>query len=281
MILGLLIAIWALSSPAVANNVIATVCWLWLLAIVAVVDGVLSGQGLGSAQLGVWQITSDSERFWFRDYFYWPGAALSLGSALVIGALAARSTARLAERRVGAVVSGVAGPLLVAAAYFLAAPRLAGIRAEQVSAHLAAPYAVIAGLAGSALVAAMAQRASAGRPQPADSTGSRLTEPGRVPAQRAAGADDLVGAPDDAYVPSRSYGTDRPPNGSPRPAVRDRTAAPVTTPLAGGQAGQPDPSGGTARMSARAAGLEQPDDAQPDDAAKPKGKPARFGRRTR
>ncbi|MFD0972824.1 hypothetical protein [Plantactinospora endophytica] len=161
VLLGLLMAIWAISSPAVAGNVLGTVCWLWALAVIAVVDGVLSGQGLASAQLGVWQLTSDGERFWFREYFYWPGAALSLGSALVIGALAARSAARRPVSRVGAAVSGIGGPLLVAVAYFLAAPRLVGIRPEQVSAHLMAPYAVVAGLAGSALMAALAQRSEA------------------------------------------------------------------------------------------------------------------------
>ncbi|WP_422772438.1 hypothetical protein ACN28C_05220 [Plantactinospora sp. WMMC1484] len=172
VILGLVMAIWAISSPAVARNVIGTVCWLWALAVIAVVDGVLSGRGLGAAQLGVWQLTSDGERYWFREYFYWPGAALSLGSALVIGALAARTAARAPVTRVGAAISGISGPLLVAVAYFLAAPRLVGIRPEQVSAHLMAPYAVVAGLAGSALVAALAQRSEALAAQ-ADSPDSR------------------------------------------------------------------------------------------------------------
>ncbi|MEO3926348.1 hypothetical protein ABGB07_21140 [Micromonosporaceae bacterium B7E4] len=158
ILLGLVAAIWAISSPAVASNVLGTVCWLWALAVISVVDGVLSGRGLSAAQLGVWQLTSDGERFWFREYFYWPGAALSLGSALLIGALAARSAARRPATRVGAAISGISGPLLVAVAYFVAAPRLVGIRPEQVSAHLMAPYAVVAGLAGSALVAALAQR---------------------------------------------------------------------------------------------------------------------------
>jgi hypothetical protein len=234
VMLGLLMAFWALSSPAVAHNVIATVGWLWLLAIVAVVDGVLSGRGLGTAQLGVWQITSDSERFWFRDYFYWPGAALSLGSALVIGALAARSTAQLPERRVGAVVSGVAGPLLVAAAYFLAAPRLVGIRAEQVSAHLAAPYAVIAGLTGSALVAAIAQRARVG-----------------------------VGGLQQADPP------------------RDQPATPVTAPLwPADNAEQPVPQRRDGQEDA-ADPEQSANPEQSEDASKPKGKPARLGRRAR
>lgn len=161
VLIGLLVAIWAISSPAVAANLLGTVGWLWALAVIAVIDDVLAGRGLVSAQLGVWQPTSDGERLWFRDYFYWPGAALSLGSALLIGMFAARSAARRPTARVGTAVSGVSGPLLVAVAYFLAAPGLVGIRSEQLSAHLLAPYAVIAGLAGSALVATLAQRSEA------------------------------------------------------------------------------------------------------------------------
>jgi hypothetical protein len=150
--------------------------------VVSVVDSVFAVRGLTSAQLGIWQISADSDRFWIRDYFYWPGALLAMGSALVIGALAARRTARLPERRVGAVASGAAGPLLVAVAYLLAVPRLAAIAAEQVSAHLIAPYAVIAGVGGSALVAVLAQRAE-GR------TAARVT----LPRQRTAEPDDLSG----------------------------------------------------------------------------------------
>jgi hypothetical protein len=164
VLVGLVMAVWSTSSPPVAANVIATVCWLWLLAVIAVIGGVVSGDGLSAAQLGVWQITGDPERFWFRDYIYWPGAALALGSAYVIGALSARTAARDPARRVGAAVSGVAGPLVVAVAYFLAAPRLVGIRPEQLSAHLLAPYSVLAGLAGSVTVTALAQRAERPRP---------------------------------------------------------------------------------------------------------------------
>ncbi|MFG2056399.1 hypothetical protein ACGFI9_20485 [Micromonospora sp. NPDC048930] len=159
LLAGVLLAIWALHSGAAAGNLVATSGWLWLLAVVSVVDGVLSGRGLTTAQLGIWQISADSDHFWIRDYFYWPGALLALGSALVIGVLAARRTARLPERRVGAAASGAAGPVLVALAYLLAVPRLAAIAPEQMSAHLIAPYAVIAGFGGSMLVAALAQRA--------------------------------------------------------------------------------------------------------------------------
>lgn len=185
IMIGLLAAIWALSSPAVASNIILSAGWLWLLAVVAVIEGVLSGRGLTAAQLGVWQLTSNSSIFWYRDYFYWPGALLTLGSALFIGMIAARSAARLTRARVGATISGVAGPLLVAAAYFLAAPRLVGAQAEQVSAHLMAPYAVVAGLIGSALMAALAQRAEQRRAerrtrQVDDTPSEPATDPNRT-----------------------------------------------------------------------------------------------------
>ncbi|MFG3688871.1 hypothetical protein [Micromonospora sp. NPDC047740] len=201
MLLGLLLATWALHTRAAAANLVATTSWLWLLAVVSVLDGVLSGRGLGTAQLGIWQISADSERFWIRDYFYWPGALLALGSALVIGALAARRTARVAEQRVGAAASGAAGPLLVALAYLLAVPRLAAIAAEQMSAHLIAPYALIAGVGGSALVAALAQRA--------DRRAAARTA-AIVPRQRTGEPDDLA-----------------PPAVEARPAVEAGPAVPV------------------------------------------------------
>ncbi|BCJ65433.1 hypothetical protein GCM10009779_18620 [Polymorphospora rubra] len=218
---GLLVAIWALASRAVARNVVATVGWLWLLAVIAVVDGVLSGRGLTSAQLGVWQITNDSERFWIRDYFYWPGAVLALGSALVIGVLAAWRSARSARTRVGTAVSGGLGPLLVAAAYFLAAPRLSGIQAEQLSAHLLAPYAVIAGLAGSVLVTALAQRGESRRRATAapGSHGEPPTEaePGTVPAQPVAAEVDRTDAGPIPSAPAAKGAAAPVPTGRPAP----------------------------------------------------------------
>ncbi|MDG4816329.1 hypothetical protein O7628_12550 [Micromonospora sp. WMMD956] len=200
LFLGLLVAVWALRSPAAAANVIATVGWLWLLAVVAVVDGVLAGRGLTTAQLGIWQLSADRPGFWIRDWFYWPGAALALGSALLIGALAARHAARSAEQRLGAAASGGAGPVLVALAYLLVVPGLATLGREQVSAHLVAPYAVVLGLAGSVLTAALAQRSANRRSARRDRGGpadgpARPTAGGRgsagpaaLPRQRSAAA---------------------------------------------------------------------------------------------
>ncbi len=150
---GVLIAVAALSARAIAVNAVATTGWLWALAVASVIDGAAAGKGLSTAQLAVWRFGSAD---FLRDTISLPGAALMMGIALVIGALSAWPAGRRGDNRVGVAISGAFGPLLVAAAYFLAAPKLTGIRAdEQLSAYLIAPYAVMAGLAGSVLVTAV------------------------------------------------------------------------------------------------------------------------------
>ncbi|WP_233512486.1 hypothetical protein [Micromonospora deserti] len=246
LLIGVLTAVWALHSRAAATNVIATVGWLWLLAVAAVVDGVLAGRGLTTAQLGIWQLSADDARFWIRDWFYWPGALLSLGSALVIGVLAARRAARHADRRVGATASGAAGPLLVAVAYLLAVPRLTAISPEQMSAHLIAPYAVIVGVGGSVLVATLAQRrrpVARGRVAlPGQRTGEPAETVGR-PAEPvgAVGAADpeLAGA---GHAGTRSGG----PSGSAGPAGPAAAAGRARKASRPGAAATPDATGGPA-----------------------------------
>ncbi|MBM7083197.1 hypothetical protein [Micromonospora humidisoli] len=235
VLVGLVAAVWALHSRAAATNVIATVGWLWLLAVVSVVDGVLAGRGLTSAQLGIWQIAQDSPRFWWRDHLYWPGALLTLGSALLIGASAARRAARTPELRLGAVVSGAAGPLLVAVAYFLAVPRLATISPAQVSAHLVAPYAVVVGAAGSVLVASLAQRA--------ERRAAARTTPS-VPRPRTGGPDDLPAGTDPVAPsepdtrPDLPAAVVEPSTGTVVDATPDRQPTSVT-----GTTGPADPGG--------------------------------------
>jgi hypothetical protein len=196
---GVLVAIAALSSRAIATNVTVTSGYLWLLAIASVTFGFATRRELTTAQLGVWRF---GPGHFLRQTFSLPGAALMLGAALVIGVLAAWPAIRRGDNRVGVAISGAVGPILVAAAYFLAAPKLVGVQPdEQLSAYLLAPYAVIAGLAGSVLFAALAiqreQRAAAAA----------------VPAPRAS----LTATPatpepdeplaDDAYAPARAYGS--------------------------------------------------------------------------
>lgn len=269
VLVGLLTAIWALHTRAVATNVIATVGWIWLLAMVSVADGVLAGRGLTTAQLGIWQLSSDGARFWVRDYVYWPGVLLAAGSALLIGALAARRTARMAESRLGAAVSGAAGPLLVALAYFVAVPRLAEVTPAQVSAHFVAPYAVVVGAVGSVLVAALAQRAER----------RAAARHAVVPRQRTGDLDDrpLGGhhATDGEFTPagepvdtSGPAGTTRPGSdltgdpGSGAGAVRPVARTATTTAARPDRPGSVDPLSGahSATTDTRPDGTGRPDD---------------------
>ncbi len=195
---GVLVAIAALSSRAIAANVTITSAYLWLLAIASVTFGFATRRELSTAQLGVWRF---GPGHFLRQTFSLPGAALMLGAALVIGVLAAWPATRRSDNRVGLAVSGAVGPILVAAAYFLAAPKLAGVQAdEQLSAYLLAPYAVIAGLAGSVLFAALAMQRE-----------QRAVGPATVPAPRPSpSATPATSAPDepladDAYAPARAY----------------------------------------------------------------------------
>ena len=161
ILIGVLVAIWALRSRAAAVNVTATAAWLWLLAVVSVIDGVRVGRGLTGAQLGTWQFDPDHARYWIGGQLYWPGALLALVPALLIGVLAARRSARSGGHRVGAAASGAAGPMLVALAYLTTLPHWSTLGPAQLSTQLIAPYAVIAGVGGSVLAARLAERAAA------------------------------------------------------------------------------------------------------------------------
>jgi hypothetical protein len=263
VLVGMLVAVGALAARAVATNVVATVGYLWVLAVIAVIDGVAAGRGLSTAQLGVWQFTDDSDGYWFRN-MYLPGVALALGAALIIGALAGLPAARRADGKVGVAVSGAVGPLLVAAAYFLAAPRLVGVRAEQLSAYLVAPYAVIAGLAGSVLITAVRVRAAgpsegdgpeidpatarepAGWPAGEDGPPAAYPGTGDHPADRPRATGDEPATADlaeDGYAPARAYATDTVPAPAGEPPTGARGQASIPRPLWPDEARKDQPAG--------------------------------------
>ncbi len=185
VLLGIAVAVLAVNVRAVAANVIVTSIWLWLLAAVATLDGVAAHGDLHVVQLGAWQVTSSGPLF---QEIYLPGALLAAGSAIVIGALAAWPAAIRGANILGVAISGAIGPAMLAGAYLLAAPVLKGVKPEQLSAHLVAPYAVVAGLAGSVLVAALA---GAGRRRLAGRS-TEHHEPSRVSAAQPKVAGDAV-----------------------------------------------------------------------------------------
>ncbi|NUT31470.1 MAG: hypothetical protein HOV79_00195 [Hamadaea sp.] len=204
VLVGLVLAGFALASRAVAANLTATAGWWWLVAVVTVVDAVASGRGLIPTQLGVWRFTriDDSQvgeavafdlpgTGWWQS-IYLPGALFTLVAAFLLGVLAAVPAARRGESRASVALSGMAGPILMAAASLLAAPRLGGAPAEQVSALLVAPYAVIAGLAGSVLIAVAAMR---GRAEPGAGPAAEPLSARREPVAVGSAAPVAVGAP--------------------------------------------------------------------------------------
>lgn len=151
-VIGLVMAMAAMAARAVAANVFVTAGWLWALAVIAIAEGTASGRGPGYAQLTVWKFT-DTGPIWHS--YYLPGVLLMLGGALLVGGLAAFAAAGRGDGRFGVAISGAAGPLLVTAAYLLSRPDHDGAPAEQVSAYASSPYMILAGLAGSLLVAAV------------------------------------------------------------------------------------------------------------------------------
>ncbi|MEW2142820.1 hypothetical protein AB0869_08390 [Micromonospora vinacea] len=298
ILIGVLVAIWALRSRAAAANVTATAAWLWLLAVVSVIDGVRVGRGLTGAQLGTWQFDPDHARYWIGGQIYWPGALLALVPALLIGVLAARRSARSGGHRVGAAASGAAGPVLVALAYLTTLPHWSTLGPAQLSTQLIAPYAVLAGVGGSVLAALLAERAE--RNHTADR--GRSANRGAVARDTAAGVDPAPVVETDprspaagsaAGIPAPTAGIPAPTAGSAAPtagstastagtaARRRRADAPPQTPRPGSLPGEATPA---PQVPAPRTDPDLTDRARPTEAATaenptPTSRPTRASRR--
>ncbi|MEO3770903.1 hypothetical protein [Micromonospora sp. B9E7] len=245
ILLGVVVAIWALRSRAAAVNVTATAAWLWLLAVVSVIDGVRVGRGLTGAQLGTWQLDPDHSRYWIGGQLYWPGALLALVPALLIGVLAARRAARSTGHRVGAAASGAAGPVLVALAYLTTLPHWSTLGPAQLSTQLVAPYAVIAGVGGSVLAAVLAERADR----------NRATQGSASPATAA----DSTSTVPTELTPATVGGPIPTPQADPAPATSADSEPPARDPSTGA-------TGRRRRAAPEAAGATS----RPDDDALPR-----------
>jgi hypothetical protein len=158
VLLGLAVAYWAVVSRPVAANLIATAVWLWALAIAAIIVE-LTTHRASATYLTSWQFAALDETARYGT-IYWPSALLTLLAALLIGMIAAWPAVFRGDFGLGTASSGAVGPLLVAAAFLALAPRLTGALGPLQSAYLVAPYAVLAGLAGSALTVALGRQAA-------------------------------------------------------------------------------------------------------------------------
>ncbi len=201
---GAVVAIAALSARAIAANTVITTAYVWALAVGSVISGFAAHRELSTAQLGGWRFGSGH---FLRETYSLPGGVLMMGAALLIGVAAALPALRRGDNQVGVAISGAFGPMLVSAAYFLAAPRLTGVQAdEQLSAYLIAPYAVIAGLVGSVLLVGLAAQRSQRLAAAAAARSAAAAATAGTEGQAVGPAAEPL--PDDAYAPARAYRSD-------------------------------------------------------------------------
>ncbi len=222
LVLGLAVAYWAVVSRPVAANLITTAVWLWVLAIAAVVVD-LAGHRTSATYLTSWQF-ADSGTGMRHGTIYWPSAALTIGSALLIGVFTALPALRRRDLGIGAATCGIAGPLLVAVAFFVLAPQLTGSLGPLESAYLIAPYAVLAGLAGSALTIALGHATATRRAQ-------RLAPVDTPPAARTVSATETSATKStQAAISGTTTSTiGAAPAGSPADELAESTPAPAKT----------------------------------------------------
>ncbi len=232
VLLGVLVAYWAVRSRPVAANLIFTAAWLWALAITAIVVELTtdrpSATYLTSLQF------SEATAGGRYGTIYWPSSLLTLTAAFVIGILAALPASRRGELTLGTATSGAVGPLLVAVSFLILSPRLTGALGQLESAYLMAPYAVLAGLAGSATTVAIVQSQATRRGRrtaEADDTDRDLTPTDRASprALTPTGRAKLPTQPGSGVTPAPAAG----PAPAPRPAPASREATPPPPPPRG------------------------------------------------
>ncbi|WP_189331978.1 Hansenula MRAKII killer toxin-resistant protein 1 [Actinoplanes ianthinogenes] len=225
---GMVVAFWAVSSAPVAANLLGTAAWLWALAIAGVVAELITHRDLDT-YLTSWQFTESGAPTQYGGV-YWPSALLTLAAAFLIGLVAAWPATRRGDLGVGTATSGAVGPLLVALAFLALAPLLTKATGPLQSAYLIAPYAVLAGLGGSALIVALGQ-ARQNRAGAASPTGPRELGPAPGATPDESGAAVGVAKPTGRVIPKPA------PAATPAPAPAPTPASPSPKP-----APRPEPS---------------------------------------
>ncbi|MEV6342107.1 Hansenula MRAKII killer toxin-resistant protein 1 [Actinoplanes sp. NPDC051851] len=166
LVTGVVVAYWAVSSTPVATNLLGTAAWLWALAVAAVAAGLITGRSTAAYPTS-WQFAETDSPVRYGG-IYWPSAALTLFAAFVIGLIAVWPAVRRGDLGLGSATSGAVGPLLVAISFLALAPQLTEALGPLQSAYLIAPYAVLAGLAGSAMMVALGRGRRTHQPSPGD-----------------------------------------------------------------------------------------------------------------
>lgn len=176
VIAGIVVTLCALSIPPVAGAVRAAVAWIWFLGIGSALAGYLTHRAYTPPRLAVIDAPSIIPVAW------WSGPYAMIGFAAILGAGVA-AVARWGDaHRFGIAVSGLAGPVVVAAAYLIAGPGTGTNRDHQLDPYNASLIAILVGVAASVAVALAGGRTGAST---APSVASAPV-PAPAPAQRPA-----------------------------------------------------------------------------------------------
>jgi hypothetical protein len=198
ILLGTAIAYWAVVARPVATNLIGTAVWLWSLAAAAIIVELINHRA-SATYLTSWQFADPAGGTRYGT-IHWLSALLTLAAALIIGILAAWPAVRRGDLGLGTAASGAAGPVLVAAAFFVLAPRLTDPLGTLGSAYLIAPYAVLTGLAGSAMTVAIGRRVAEAQAEQSRAKQSRAKQSSQLPPdyqeERPASGPDAMSEPD-------------------------------------------------------------------------------------
>lgn len=144
--LGVMVAFGVLFGRPLAWNVIASIAWIWLLALASVLVALGSGAAPDATKVALWGAGPPT----------WTSAlATMLVAAVMIGAGIAFLAQRVGCSRVSVAMAGAPGPLLVAGAYLVAGPGFRPEAGDHFIPYLTAPYAAIAGLLGSLTILAL------------------------------------------------------------------------------------------------------------------------------
>lgn len=203
VLLGAVVSVGVLLGRPLEWNTLATTGVLWAVAFGSVLVSLGRGEPPDSVRLAVWSYAETPG--WFAVM------APMLVAALAVGAGLALLAKRQGHSRVAVAVCGAPGPLVVAIAYLVAGPGSRPETGEQFLPYLAVPYAVLTGLLGSLLVAAIE------RPEP-DAEPAGLSDSDRTPVAAIAAGPAASGDTSVTETPELSP-PDTEPAEPPRPGV--------------------------------------------------------------
>jgi hypothetical protein len=146
VVVGTVLAVLAGIVPTIGRNVRITVIWIWAVGLVGAIAGYTTHKPFRAPRLAVMDAPSIIPDTW------WSAPSLMIAIAVVVGAVVAAAARWRGAGRLGTILSGFAGPAVVAASYLIVRPALDGAPTNLLDPFHASLIAVAAGLVGSAAV---------------------------------------------------------------------------------------------------------------------------------